>query len=122
MIVLGCLVLGAVLLVSGVSKVAAPQLWRAQSGELGVPATVAAVVPFVELAVGALLVAQVARQAVAIAAGALLVAFTALLLVRLSQGRRTPCACFGSLSSRPIGWIDVVRNTLLLALAVALAR
>jgi hypothetical protein len=66
------------------------------------------------------LVGQVARRAVAIAAAALLVAFTALLIVRLSQGRRPPCACFGSLSSKPIGWIDVARNTLLLAIAVAI--
>jgi hypothetical protein len=47
----------------------------------------------------------------------LLVAFTALLMVRLLQGRRPPCACFGALSSKPIGWGNVARNAVFLALA-----
>jgi hypothetical protein len=56
----------------------------------------------------------------AVAAG-LLVAFTALLAVRLLQGRRPPCACFGTLSSKPIGWANVARNAVFLALAAVVA-
>ena len=52
--------------------------------------------PFAELGIGALLVAQIARRPVAIVAGVVLLAFTTLLVVRLSQGRRPPCACFGA--------------------------
>ncbi len=81
----------------------------------------ATVVPFLELAVGAMLVAQIVRRAVAIVAGALLVAFTALLVVRLLQGRRPPCACFGALTTKPIGWRNVARNAGFLALAAAIA-
>jgi uncharacterized membrane protein YphA (DoxX/SURF4 family) len=115
------LVLGAVFLVSGIMKVASPALWRSQSADLGVPGVLAAIVPFVELAVGALLVAQIARRPVAIIAGVMLLAFTALLVLRLSQGRRPPCACFGTWSTKPIGWTDVVRNAAFLAVAVVVA-
>lgn len=121
MIVVASLVLGAVFVVSGVTKVAAPTQWRAQSADLGVPGPVATVVPFVELAVGALLVAQLARSFAAMVAALLLVAFTFLLIVRLAQGRRPPCACFGTLSTKPIGWTNVVRNVVFLALAGVVA-
>jgi uncharacterized membrane protein YphA (DoxX/SURF4 family) len=113
--------LGAVFLVSGVLKVSAPQQWRAQSAGLGVARPIAAVVPFAEVVVGALLVTQIARRVVALAAAALLVAFTTLLVLRLVQGRRPPCACFGAWTNKPIGWGNVVRNAVLLALAAAIA-
>jgi uncharacterized membrane protein YphA (DoxX/SURF4 family) len=115
------LLLGAVFLLSGIMKVAAPQQWQTQSADLGVPRAAAAVVPFVELVVGALLVAQIVRRPVAIVAGALLLVFTALLVLRLSQGRRPPCACFGAWSTKPIGWTDVARNIAFLALAAVVA-
>jgi uncharacterized membrane protein YphA (DoxX/SURF4 family) len=116
-IVVASALLGAVFVIAGVTKVAAPQQWRAQSGELGVPVFMSTVLPYTELLVGALLVAQVARRPVAAVAGAMLLAFTALLVMRLSQGRRPPCACFGALTSQPIGWGHVVRNAAFLALA-----
>jgi len=116
-IVLATVVLGGVFLLSGILKVAAPREWRAQAAGLGVPTPIAMVVPFVELVLGALLVSQIARQVLAACAAALLVAFTLLLIVRLRQGLRPPCACFGALSSKPIGWGNVVRNAVFLALA-----
>lgn len=121
MIIAASVLLGAVFLVSGVMKVAAPQQWRTQSADLGVPRMLAAVVPFGELAVGALLVAQLARRPVAITAGAMLLASTALLVLRLSQGRRPPCACFGAWSREPISWADIVRNAVFLAVAAMIA-
>ena len=63
------------------------------------------------------------RSALAAAVAAvLLVAFTVLLVVRLPQGRRPPCACFGALTTKPIGWGNVVRNAIFLALAVSSPR
>ena len=109
------------LLVAGIAKLARPALWRTQSGGMGVPATVAGVVPFVELGVGALLMVQLQRHAVAWAAVALFVAFTSLLGLRLAQGKRPPCACFGSLSSKPIGPGHVARNLVLIGVAVLAA-
>ena len=123
MIVVASLVLGAVFVVSGVTKVAAPALWRSQSADLGVPGPVATVLPFLEIGVGALLVAQLARTFAAVLAAVMLVAFTMLLVLRLAQGRRPPCACFGALTTKHIGWSNLARNVVFLALAgfIALA-
>lgn len=121
MIVVASVLLGAVFIVSGVMKVAAPHQWRVQSSDLGVPRFVATVVPFVELVVGTLLVVQIARRGVAVIAGALLMVFSTLLVVRLLQGRRPPCACFGALTTKPIGWGNVVRNAGFIAVAAAIA-
>ncbi len=52
---------------------------------------------------------------------AILVVFSALLVLRLAQGRRPPCACFGSWSAKPLGWQHLVRNAVLIALAVVAA-
>jgi hypothetical protein len=54
-------------------------------------------------------------------AAALIGGFTVLIGVRLAQGRRPPCACFGRMSTRPIGPGTLVRNIVLLALAVVAA-
>ena len=121
MIVVASVVLGAVFVVSGITKFAARQQWRAQAAELGVHGFAADGLPLAELAIGALLVAQIARRPVAIAAGVLLVAFTTLLVVRISQGKRPPCACFGALSSTPISWANVVRNAGFIVLAAVVA-
>lgn len=118
----GCaVVVGVVLVLAGVSKLARPEQWRAEAAGMGVAARVAGATPLVELVVGALLAAQVWREVVAWAAVALLAAFTALIGVRLAQGRHPPCACFGALSSRPLGAAHLLRNATLIALAVAAA-
>ena len=114
-------VVAAVLLLAGVLKLARPNDWRAQASGLVVPAMVAAVVPFFEIGLGATLLVQWRRHIVAWIAVALFVAFTALLGLRLAQGQRPPCACFGSLSSRPIGAPTIVRNAVFLAIAVLAA-
>lgn len=119
--VAAAVVVGGVLLLAAISKLARPQLWRAQSAGLGVPWTVAVLVPFVELSLGALLLVQLQRQVVAWAAAVLFVAFSALLARRLAQGQHPPCACFGSLSSKPIGPGQLARNAVFVALAVLAA-
>ena len=111
-------ILGAVFLFAGGSKIAAGESWRRQARELGAPSFVAPFVPWVEIVVGALFVSQIAGALVALAAIALLVAFTALIVVRLAQGRHPACACFGAWSATPIGAIDVLRNLSLIALAI----
>jgi uncharacterized membrane protein YphA (DoxX/SURF4 family) len=112
--------LGALLLVAATGKLA-DRAWPATAGELGVPPPIAPAVPVVEVALGALLITGVARTAAAWASAALLLAFTLLLAIRLVQGRRPPCACFGVRSTGPIGTWSIVRNLLLLALAVVAA-
>ena len=116
--IVASIVLGAVFLLAGASKIAAGASWPRQARELGAPAFVAPIVPWVEIVIGALLVSQIARTVVAIAAIVVLVAFTALIALRLAQGKRPACACFGTWSAKPIGPVDVVRNLALIALAV----
>ena len=115
------IVVAAVLLLAGVSKLARPADWRAQAAGLGVPVLVAVGVPLMEIGIGAALVVQWQRHAMAWAAAALFGAFTALLVTRLAQGQHPPCACFGALSSRPIGTSHLVRKVLFIAIAVLAA-
>lgn len=112
-------VLGVAFVVAGASKLALGRAWPAQAAGLGVPGPVAVVVPYVELAVGALAAVRLAEPWPAAAALALLVVFTALILALLAKGRRPPCACFGAWSAKPIGAWHVARNAALAALAVA---
>ena len=119
--VASAIVVAVVLLVAGVSKLAKPDEWRAQSAGLGVPWWLVRPVPFVEIGLGALLLVQVQRPLVAWCAAVLFAAFTGLLGLRLAQGRRPPCACFGSLSAKPIGPGHLLRNALFILLALLAA-
>lgn len=110
--------LGAVLVVAGGAKLRLGRTWNAQAAELGAPALVAPIVPWFELAVGALLIVQVAPVVFATVAIVVLSSFTVLIVVNLRRGRRPVCACFGSLSSRPLGWSHVVRNAAFVVLGV----
>jgi hypothetical protein len=74
-------------------------------------------VPAVELVLAAALLLARSSPVPAILALVVLLAFTAV-LVR-AQARRVPCPCFGGApSSRPVGPPAVLRNGVLLALAV----
>ena len=110
-----------VLLVAGVTKVAQPAQWRSQAAGLGVAPIIAAAVPYIELVLATLLLVQLQRPVVAWLAVVLFVAFTVLLVVRLAQGQRPACACFGSLSAAPIGPGHVARNAVFIALAMVAA-
>lgn len=77
--------------------------------------------PWIELAIGAALVAQFGRRWAAVTAAVLLVAFTGLIAKRLAEGKRPPCACFGAWSAEPIGGKHIVRNAVLLVLAIVVA-
>ena len=116
--VLASMLVGVAFVIAGASKLAARPMWRAHARDLGAPAVAIPVVPWVELAIGAALVAQLAEPVPAVAAIILLAAFSVLIAVRLAQGRHPPCACFGSWSASPIGPVHLVRNGVLAALAV----
>ena len=114
-------VVAGVLLLAGVLKLARPIDWRAQAAGLGVPKLFASIVPFVEIGIGAGLLVQWHRHFFAWVAVALFAAFTALVGLRLAQGQRPPCACFGALSSRPIGAGHLARNGVFIVIAVLAA-
>lgn len=83
---------------------------------LGRPATLARVVPVVELVLAVTLLA--APAAGAAAALTLLAGFTLVLARALGQGVEVRCACFGQAGGPPLSWVELVRNGLLGALAV----
>jgi uncharacterized membrane protein YphA (DoxX/SURF4 family) len=116
--VLASVALGLSFLVAGGSKVAAGEAWPVQARGMGAPVVVIPVLPWFEIALGAVLVAQLARVAAAVVALLVLVTFTALIVRRLAQGQHPPCACFGAWSASPLGWSHVVRNVALMGLAV----
>lgn len=111
-------VLGLAFLLAGASKVAAGRTWPVTARAMGAPAFTVPFVPWAELAVGAALVAQLAVPFAAVAALVLLVAFTVLIAIRLADDERPACACFGTWSAEPIGPVHLVRNGVLIALAV----
>ena len=78
-------------------------------------------VPWFEIVLGAGLIAQVARTALAWTAVAVLAVFAVVLGSHLVRGRRPPCACFGGRHPRPISWWHVARNLALIAIAVVAA-
>jgi uncharacterized membrane protein YphA (DoxX/SURF4 family) len=110
--------LGIVMLAAAVGKLS-NRAWPSQARALGAPIRLIPLVAPVELALGAALVTGIVPRVAAGATGVLLALFTALLVVRLQQGRRPPCACFGGRRPRPIDHWSVIRNVVLVAAAVS---
>jgi len=111
-------VLGVAFVVAGASKIAVGAAWPAQALALGAPSVVVRPLPWIELSVGALLIVRVMVPVVASIAIALLVAFSIVIALRLREGSRPPCACFGAWSAAPIGPWHLVRNAALVALGL----
>lgn len=112
------IVLGALMCLAGGAKVVMGKRWPVEARELGAPSWLSPVVPWFEIALGALLIAQVGRAPASIVALLTLQAFTLLLLANMGRGHRPVCACFGSWSAKPIGVGHVVRNVAMMALSV----
>lgn len=110
-------VVGLVLLAAGALK-ARDRRWPADAERFGLPRPAAVTLPWVEVVVGALLVAQFGGRWTAAVALALLVAFTAAVAAKVSSGDEVPCACFGSLTHAPVSTRTLARNLALIAVAV----
>jgi hypothetical protein len=115
--VIASIILGGVMCVAGGSKIAMGDRWPVEAQALGAPKSIAPVVPWFEIALGALLIVQLKPEVVGALSVALLVAFTLLILRQLQKGERPVCACFGSWSSKPLSWNHVARNAGFIALA-----
>ena len=112
------IILGGVMCVAGGSKIAMGDRWPVEAQALGAPKLIAPIVPWIEIALGALLIVQLKPEVVGALSVALLVAFTLLIMRQLQKGERPVCACFGSWSSKPLSWNHVARNAGFIALAV----
>src|SRR5437870_4671970 len=124
LLLLARVVLGAVFLLAAVSKLADRQGSRHAVGDFGVPnwlrTPIALLLPFVELAVGVLLLSGAFTRLGVFAALALLILFTTAIAISLARGKTPDCHCFGQLHSAPVGSSTLIRNALLTALAAFL--
>lgn len=109
---------GLVLVVAGAAKLRQPE-WPATAAAFGAPRWMAAVIPWIEVAVGALLVTGAGLPWTALGAAGLLTSFTAMVALRLLLGQAVPCGCFGETSPRPVGLDTLVRNLVLLGASTA---
>lgn len=109
---------GTVLLLAGAFKLG-QRAWPTAAAGFGAPRWVIAVLPWVELVLGGLLLAQVGGRWTAAVACVLLGVFTVAVALRLRFEDRAPCGCFGETSAEPVGPDTLVRNVLLTAVAAA---
>jgi hypothetical protein len=111
------LLLAGLFVVAALAKLRRPSAVASQFAGLGLPASrpLAIAVPFVELALAALL--AVVPPAGGPAALAVLAFFTTIVVRALRAGRRVPCGCFGSARQQPISIVEVLRNAFLAVLA-----
>jgi uncharacterized membrane protein YphA (DoxX/SURF4 family) len=113
------IVLGGVFLLSGALKLR-DRSWPTAARILGAPRRLVPLIAPTEIILGALLVTGVASPLPSLLAEVALVIFTIAILrvMRRPLSQRPVCACFGRWSARPVDSNSVVRNLILLALAV----
>ena len=116
--VIASVILGGVMCIAGGSKIAMGHRWPVEAQALGAPKAIAPVVPWIEIALGALLIVQITPEIVGALSLAVLLTFTLLIVLQLQKGYRPVCACFGSWSSKPLSWKHIARNVGFIALAI----
>lgn len=114
-------VLGGVFVVAGLMKRGRTVESAKTMREFGVPAAAsgpaAALIPWVEIALGAMAIFNLYGVVASGLLLCLLGAFTVAIAFNLVRGRRPACNCFGDLSSAPITWWLVGRNLALAGVA-----
>ena len=115
------LVLFAVFIVAGATKLLDPPGTRKALTGFGVPEAlshpIGIALPVAELAIGLAFLPQATAWPAAFGAVALLCLFVAAIGINLAQGRKPDCHCFGQIHSAPIGPSTLVLNVVLLAIA-----
>jgi hypothetical protein len=81
---------------------------------LPAPKLLSAVVPLVEVGIGATMIFQ--QRFGAALAIVLLGIFTAFLVGKLRSGSAVSCGCFGSAQTTPVSWVTIGRNVVLITL------
>ncbi len=116
------LVLSVIFAVAGGAKLADREGTAFTLEQFGLPRRLASggavLLPLAELAVAGLLLPDATATAGALGAAVLLTLFIVGISVNLARGRRPDCNCFGQIGSAPVGPATLVRNVVLLALAV----
>mgnify|MGYP003591057869 CR=1 FL=1 len=117
-------VLGAVFIASGASKIAEPSSFADTIALYGlVPADIipyiAIILPWIEFFCGILLAAGFRIRAASLLSAGMLCLFTALIGFNVALGKSFACGCIAGLDAGPfsrIGWPLLARNTVLLIL------
>ena len=121
--VLVSVALGLMFVWAGVSKLAQGKEWSIAStpfstGRTFIDAAVKWALPWCEVALGALLIAQVALVVTGVVACVLLGGFTVRIIQLLHRGERPACRCFGAVSRAPLSMNHVWRNVVFFILSV----
>jgi methylamine dehydrogenase accessory protein MauD len=118
------LLLAAVFILAGATKLIDPRGTRRALRDFGVPRMLATpmvlLLPLLELAVAAALIPTSLAWYGAWGALALLAVFLLAVGIAMLRGRKPDCHCFGQIHSAPVGWQTLVRNVVLAAGAGAL--
>jgi uncharacterized membrane protein YphA (DoxX/SURF4 family)/peroxiredoxin len=113
------LVLAAVFLLAGSTKLIDPFGTRKALRDFGMPAVLARplvlLLPLLELVVAAALIPASLVWYGAWGALTLLALFLLAVGVAMARGRKPDCHCFGQIHSAPVGWQTLVRNVVLAA-------
>jgi hypothetical protein len=112
-------IVAGVLVTAAVAKLRDRRATRAALVASRLPASLDVTLPVVEAFTALGLLVERRTAWAAYVACALLVAFTVFLVVEMQRGVEQPCPCFGAAGSgEPTGARTIVRNLVLLALAV----
>ncbi len=118
------ILLGIVFVWSGAAKIRQGDAWQVVDTPFStsvrlVDRSVEFVLPWLEIVLGACLIAQVSPLWMGIVAAVLLSIFSVALMKVIARGESTPCRCFGEVSAAPVSWRHVARNAAFIALAAA---
>jgi peroxiredoxin len=115
------LLLAAIFLLAGSTKLVDPAGSRKALRDFGLPSALARpmvlLLPLLEILVAAALIPNEAAWLGACVALGLLALFVVGVAVAMIRGRKPDCHCFGQLHSEPVGWQTLVRNAVLAAVA-----
>ena len=116
------ILLSAVFLLAGITKLADLRGTVETVVEFGVLKGFASVagylLPVAELTVAVLLLPVVSAWWGALGSLSLLALFTTAISINLARGRQPECHCFGQLQSKPISAKTIIRNVLLMGIAI----
>ena len=126
-LIIACrLLLGAVLLMSGIAKLGDPRSFVENIQQYRIlPKPLARLfgwlLPYVEIAMAVALLAGVYPRLVGISAATLLVIFMSAIGVAMVRKQNLNCSCFGLLYRERVGWGTQTRDGILVILAASLA-
>lgn len=118
------LLLAAVFIIAGISKLADLKGSRKAVVDFGFPPFLAnpigILLPLAELATGGLLLPAGSAWWGGLSALVLLMVFIIVISINLALGRNPDCHCFGQVHSKPVAWATVLRNAILAAMAAVI--